>query len=96
MRYFTDEKIAQMKEDIQKFYGNDKDSALYMAYVTKLEILDKRYDQYGDCKEELLQTISELNRFAGQSVKHRGKVDVNDEDADAFEYENFDYSQTTD
>lgn len=96
MRYFTDEQIQQMRKNIREEFGNDRDGIIYLAYVSKLEVLNKRYDEFGDCKDELMQTIVDLQRFAGQYVRHKGKVDVNDLDADAFEYENFDYAQAPD
>ena len=89
MRYFTDEKIQEMKDSIRAAY-DPKDCAMYLAYVTKIEMLDKRNDQYGDCKDELMRTILDLEK-ASERYIHRGKADPNDEDADAFEYENYDF-----
>lgn len=89
MRYFTDEKIQEMKESIKASY-DPKDSAIYLAYVTKIEMLDKRNDQLGDCKDELMQAILELEKVSKRYI-HRGRADPNDEDADAFEYENYDF-----
>ncbi len=91
MRYFSDEKLKAMREHIKSDY-NSKDSAEYLAYLTRIEMLDKQNDQYGNCKTELMQAISEMSRRTEQYV-HRGQADPNDEDADAFEYENYDFRQ---
>ena len=94
MKYFTDAQLEAMKERIKSDYG-EAEGKRYMAYLTKIELLNKRYDEYGDCRTELMQAIAELERATEQYV-HRGKADPNDEDADAFEYENYDFRQTTD
>ena len=38
------------------------------------------------------RAISELQRFSDSYVPHNNVVDKNDEDADAYEYENYDFS----
>lgn len=96
MRYFPDEKIKEMRDAIREYYNGSGDGMMYLAYVSELEALDKRNDEYGDCKEQLFQMMSELNRFSSQYVHHRGKADVNDKDADAYEYENYDFRQNGD
>ena len=94
MKYFTDDQIKTMREKIMDSYG-ENDRALYLAYLTKIEHLNKRYDEQGDCRDELMRAIAELEGATERYV-HRGKADPNDEDADAFEYENYDFRQTTD
>ncbi len=94
MKYFSDAQIEEMKERIMSDYS-ETEGKLYMAYIAKIEILNKRYDEYGDCRTELMRAIAELEKATEQYV-HRGKADPNDEDADAFEYENYDFRQTTD
>ncbi len=89
MRYFTDEKIQQMKE-MAKHELSPQDRTLYLAYISKIELLDKRNDAAGDCREQLMQAIAELEQVSERYV-HRGRADPNDEDADAFEYENYDF-----
>lgn len=89
MRYFSDEKLRMMREQIKKEY-NIRDSAEYLAYITRIEMLDKQNDKYGNCKAELMQAISEMSKRTEQYV-HRGISDPNDDDADAFEYENYDF-----
>lgn len=94
MKYFTDEQLSKMRSRITENYS-ENDRALYLAYLTKIELLNKRYDEQGDCRMELMQAISQLEAATERYV-HRGKADPNDEDADAFEYENYDFRQTTD
>ena len=89
MRYFTDEQIAKMKESVKQELS-EQERSLCMAYISKIEILDKQNDASGDCRDELLQAISELEQVSERYV-HRGKADPNGEDADAFEYENYDF-----
>ncbi len=94
MRYFTDGQIQEMKDKVK----NDlsvQDRSLYLAYISKIEVLDKRNDEYGDCREQLMQAIAELEQTTERYI-HRGRADPNDEDADAYEYENYDFRQTTD
>ena len=87
MRYFSDEKIAQMKDDIMN-NSSSQNKSMYLAYLSRIEMLDKRNDQYGDCREELMKAISQLQSLS-EGYIHRGKADPNDEDNDAFEYENY-------
>ncbi len=87
MRYFTDEKLRQMKEQLIEDYGG-AEAQRYLAWLTRIEILDKRNDMYGDCRDELMQAIAQLEREAGRYV-HRGRAKPEDEDNDAFEYENY-------
>lgn len=92
MRYFTDGQIQEMKDKVK----NDlsvQDRSLYLAYISKIEVLDKRNDEYGDCREQLMQAIAELEQTTERYI-HRGRADPNDEDA--YEYENYDFRQTTD
>lgn len=94
MKYFTDEQIADMREKIRQSYS-ESEGLLYMAYISKIEMLNKRYDEKGDCKKELLNAIAELEKATERYI-HRGRADPNDEDADAFEYENYDFRQNID
>ena len=87
MRYFSDQKIAEMKASIRTDYDENERSR-YLACITRLELLDKRNDEYGDCREQLMQAIAELEKQTERYI-HRGRADPNDEDADAYEYENY-------
>lgn len=87
MRYFSDEKLNAMKEKIRSEYTDD-DRAELLAFLTRIELLDKRNDQYGDCREDLMTAISEMEKRTEKYV-HRGQADPNDEDNDAYEYENY-------
>ena len=92
MRYYSDNKISAMKGGVKKELS-EQEQSLCMAYISKIEMLDKRNDEFGDCRDELLKAIAELERVSERYV-HRGKTDPNDEDADAFEYENYDFKPT--
>lgn len=94
MKYFTDEQLSEMRKQIIEGYS-ENERAFYLAHLTKIELLNKRYDEYGDCRTELMEAIAQLES-ASERYVHRGKTDPNDEDADAFEYENYDFRQTTD
>ncbi|MBQ8133415.1 MAG: hypothetical protein IJ192_15550 [Clostridia bacterium] len=94
MKYFTDQQLSEMRSRVKNDLS-EQDRSLYLAYLTKIEILDKRNDEFGDCREELLQAIAGLEKVT-EGYVHRGRSDPNDEDADAFEYENYDFRQTTD
>lgn len=94
MKYFSDEQLAEMRQKIKTELG-PQDRSLYLAYLSKIEMLDKRNDEYGDCRGELMQAIAELEQVSERYV-HRGRADPNDEDADAFEYENYDFRPPTD
>ncbi len=94
MRYFSDERLAQMRENI-KDSVIVQNSGMYLAYLRKIEDLDKRNDQFGDCREQLLQAIAELEKLS-EGYIHRGRALPEDEDADAYEYENYDYRSTDD
>lgn len=94
MRYFSDKQIAEMRERV-KSELSEQDRNVYLAYISKIEILDRRNDEFGDVREELLRAIAELEQVSERYV-HRGRADPNDDDADAFEYENYDFKQTTD
>ncbi|GEM_PF-4445775 len=87
MRYFTDEKIQQMKEQVRVSYDK-KEAGRYLAWISQIEELDRRNDAYGDCRNELIQAIAQLEKETERYV-HRGQADPNDEDNDAYEYENF-------
>ena len=87
MRYFTDEKLNEMRDNIKSEY-TDNDRAELLAFLTRIELLDKRNDQFSDCREELMNAISEMEKRTEKYV-HRGQADPNDEDNDAYEYENF-------
>ncbi len=89
MRYFTDEQINEMKTRVRSEYDSNTANR-YLACLSRIELLDRRNDESGDCRSELMQAIAELERITGQYI-HRGKADPNDEDADAFEYENYDF-----
>ena len=88
MRYFKDDKIKEMREQIKLNYS-ESETNRYLACVTKIELLDKMNDESGGSyREQLMQAIAELQKETEQYV-HRGRTDPNDEDTDAFEYENF-------
>ena len=87
MRYFSDEKLKDMREQVRLNY-DENESKRYLAWITRIEMLDRRNDEYGDCRNELLQAITALEQETERYV-HRGIADPNDEDNDAFEYENF-------
>ncbi len=89
MRYFSDKQLDEMRERAKNDF-DENGRSMYLAYIEKIEILDKRNDQFGDAREELLAAIAELERVSENYV-HRGKADPNDEDNDAFEYENYNY-----
>lgn len=93
MRYFSDEKLSEMRRKAKSDFDEDGRS-MYLAYIQKIEVLDKRNDQFGDAREELLKAIAELEKVSERYV-HRGKADPNDEDSDAFEYENYNYGGGT-
>lgn len=80
-----------MKEQMIRHYG-EAESQRYLAWITRIEMLDKRNDQYGDCRAELMQAMAQLEQETGRYV-HRGRTNPDDEDSDAFEYEN--YGNTT-
>jgi len=94
MRYFTDEQLKDMKERV-KSEMSEQERSLSMAYISRIEVLDKRNDEYGDCREELMKAISQLEQVSERYI-HRGRADPNDEDADAFEYENYDFRSVDD
>ena len=94
MRYFSDEKLAAMREEVKK-NGNAQSSGMYLAYLSKIEDLDRRNDKTGDCREALLAAIADLERFSENYI-HRGRANRDDEDNDAFEYENYDFKQDMD
>lgn len=87
MRYFTDSQITEMKQRVHQDY-DEHEAKRYLACIAKIELLDRQNDRYGDCSNELLQAISELQKQTERYV-HRGRADPDDEDADAFEYENY-------
>ncbi len=93
MRYFSDEKLSEMRRRARSDFDEDGRS-MYLAYIQKIEVLDKRNDQFGDAREDLLKAIAELEKVSERYV-HRGKADPNDEDNDAFEYENYNYGGGT-
>ena len=76
MRYFTDERLQQMREELAANYG-EAEARRYRAWLTHIEILDK-----------LMQAIAQLERETERYV-HRGRANPQDEDNDAFEYENY-------
>lgn len=91
MRYFSDKKLEEMKERAKNDF-DESERAIYLAYIEKIRLLDERNDRFGDAREELLTAISDLERVSENYV-HRGKADPNDEDNDAFEYENYNYDK---
>lgn len=78
-----------MRQIARNDYDSNKTNR-YLTCISRIEMLDKRNDQFGDCAGELMQAISELENVTKQYV-HRGRTDPNDEDSDAFEYENYHY-----
>ena len=91
MRYFSDEQIQEMKERVRTDFS-PKSRAIYMMYVSRIEELNRLYDEGKAESSELLQAIAELQKFSDNYIPHDNIVDKNDEDADAYEYENYDYS----
>ena len=91
MRYFSDEQIQEMKERVRTDFS-PKSRAIYMMYVSRIEELNRLYDEGKAESSELLQAIAELQKFSDNYIPHDNVVDKNDEDADAYEYENYDYS----
>ncbi len=91
MRYFSDEQIKEMKERVRTDFS-PRSRAVYMMYVSRIEELNRLYDEGKAESSELLQAIAELQKFSDNYIPHDNIVDKNDEDADAYEYENYDYS----
>ena len=89
MRYFTDRQLKEMEEKIKSDYSG-KDGTVYLAYLRRITELNKQCTEGIDKHKELMQAISEMQLFYEHYIKHSEKVDVNDEDADAYEYENYD------
>ena len=69
MRYFTDEQLREMRENARNDYDSDQVNRC-LTCITRIELLDKRNDRFGDCRTELLQAIGELERVTAQYV-HR-------------------------
>ena len=90
MRYFSDEKLAEMKKRIDTDI-DETSRAIYYTYLKRIEELDRLNDTDSSHSAELLKAISEFQHFSDVYVPHSGRVDINDEDADAFEYENYDF-----
>ena len=80
-----------MKERVRTDFS-PKSRAIYMMYVSRIEELNRLYDEGKAESSELLQAIAELQKFSDNYIPHDNVVDKNDEDADAYEYENYDYS----
>lgn len=91
MRYFSDEQIQEMKERVRTDFS-PKSRAIYMMYVSRIEELNRKYDEGTAQRSELFQAIAEMQHFSESYVPHNNAVDKNDEDADAYEYENYDFS----
>ncbi len=89
MKYFSDERIREMKERVYSEI-DPHDRNVYLMYIHRIEELNDRYDRGENCQAELLNAISMLNSLPMRYV-HRGKADAGDEDADAYEYENYDF-----
>ncbi len=88
MRYFTDEQIKNMRSQV-KIHYSESGTNRYLACISRIEQLDKLNDEAGGIyKDQLMQAIAELEKETEQYV-HRGKADPNDDDVDAFEYENY-------
>lgn len=90
MKYFSDEQIQEMKERVKNDFS-PQSRAIYMMYVDRIEQLNRQYDEGNASRQELLQAIADLSRFSERYVPHNNTVDKNDEDADAYEYENYDF-----
>ncbi len=90
MKYFSNEQINEMKERVRTDFP-PKSRAVYMMYVNRIEELNQLYDEGKIQSSELLQVISDFQRFSDNYVPHNNVVDKNDEDADAYEYENYDF-----
>ena len=71
MRYFSDAKISEMRESVKNELS-EQERSLCMAYITQIEILDKRNDEFGDCREELMQAIAGLEKVT-EGYVHRGR-----------------------
>ncbi len=93
MRYFTDQQIDDMKTMI-KTDMDQRSGMIYLTYLKRIEELDRQNDRYGNCRAELMEAISQFQRFSDNYIPHKEKIDINDEDADAYEYENYDYQPT--
>ena len=90
MKYFSDEQINEMKQRVRSEFS-PKSRAVYMMYVSRIEELNKKYDEGTASSKELLQAIAELQSFSERYVPHNSVEAKNDEDADAYEYENYDF-----
>ena len=90
MKYFSDEQINEMKQRVRSEFS-PKSRAVYMMYVSRIEELNKKYDEGTASSKELLQAIAELQSFSERYVPHNSVEYKNDEDADAYEYENYDF-----
>ena len=74
MKYFSDEQINEMKQRVRTdFPPNSR--AVYMMYVNKIEELNQKYDEGKIQSSELLQVISDFQRFSDNYVPHNNKVD---------------------
>ena len=71
MKYFTDQKLSEMRTRAKSDLS-EQDRSLYLAYLAQIEILDKRNDEFGDCREELMQAIAGLEKVTEGYVQ-RGR-----------------------
>ncbi len=90
MKYFTDRQILEMKQQILDHAPPDARTA-YMMYIDRIEQLNQLYDKGQATREELLRAMSDFQHFSEQHIPHNRKVDKDDEDADAYEYENYEF-----
>ena len=65
MRYFSDEQINQMKERVRNDFS-PKSRAIYMMYVSRIEELNKKYDEGKVESSELLQGYIGTSAFFRQ------------------------------
>lgn len=91
MRYFTDKQLEEMEQKIKSDFDG-KTGTIYLAYLQKIKELNKQCADGEDKHKELTAAISQMQLFSERYIPHKEKVDANDEDADAYEYENYDYS----
>lgn len=95
MRYFTDEQLKEMEQKIKSEFKGQT-GTVYLAYLEKITELNRQCAEGIDKHKELTQAISEMQLFSERYIPHGEKVDINDEDADAYEYENYDYGSDGD
>ncbi len=92
MRYFSDQQLAEMRARVNAEMDTPSKN-IFLTYINRIETLDKLNAQDNSHRAELMQVLADFQRFDNTYVPHKEKIDINDEDADAYEYENYDYQQ---